>query len=173
MRVLCPALSFLFGATIGILALSKAKFLYICVPALLVLSLQNNRKGFLALVAIIMVVSPWIYRNYSSFDKVAISDRGKTVLAVRTILTSEPTGGERLCMVYAFTHPKLQRYLSLSSGLVMRIFPMAGYAKGQTERHVLIWAQLKSHALPLCTTRLYPTGLLESSIFIRPILRGN
>lgn len=59
-------------------------------------------------------MSPWIFRNYEQFNEPAIAKRGKTVAAVRVILTSEPTFEEQLCMTYAFTHPSLQHYVEKS-----------------------------------------------------------
>lgn len=100
--------SIFLGLSFGFLALTKAQFLYICFPVILVLFFVNSRKALVVFVVVAAVITPWIYRNYILFDEMQIAARGKTVAAVRVILTSEPTTQERLCMAYAFSHPALR-----------------------------------------------------------------
>jgi len=110
-------ISIVLGLVLGVLALTKAQYLYICFPLALVLLFVNRRNSVLAISAFAVVVSPWIFRNYELFNEPAIAKRGKTVLAVRIILTSEPSSEERLCMAYAFTHPSLQHYIEKTLGI--------------------------------------------------------
>ena len=103
--------SALLGLMLGLLALTKAQYLFIGAPLILFLLFFSRKCFALTLAALFIVLSPWIYRNYNLFNEPAIAVRGKTVAAVRVILTSEPTSQEQLCMVYAFTHPLLQHHL--------------------------------------------------------------
>lgn len=103
--------SFVFGLTLGLLALAKAQYLFICVAPLLFLFFFNPRRAALSMITLFIVVSPWIWRNYDLFNQLTIAERGKTVAAVRIILTSEATAQERLCMAYAFTHPSWQHHV--------------------------------------------------------------
>ena len=110
-------LSALLGLVIGLLALTKAQYLFICVPMFFVFFYFNRKNTLLAITIFIMVVSPWIFRNYQLFNQLAIAERGKTVATVRVVLTSEPSSEERMCMAYAFTHPFLQHYLNKTLGI--------------------------------------------------------
>ena len=101
----------LLGIFLGFLALTKAQFLYISIPVIFILLLNNKNKAFIVFLAMFFICAPWIFRNYTLFGEPAIADRGKTVAAVRLVLTSEPTSQEYPCMAYAFSHPKIQPYL--------------------------------------------------------------
>ena len=107
----------LFGILSGFLALTKAQFLYICIPVIFILLVNNKKKAFIIFLAMFFVCAPWIYRNYTLFGEPAIANRGKTVAAVRIILTSEPTPQEYPCMAYAFSHPEIQPYLESFLGV--------------------------------------------------------
>lgn len=114
------------GISLGILALTKAQFLYICLPVFFVLFYDNKKKSFITFVALLIVVTPWLYRNYTLFGEPAIAKRGKTVAAVRIILTSEPTSQERLCLAFAFSHPVLQPSLESLLGINKLDFSQGG-----------------------------------------------
>jgi len=92
--LLAPILS---GLLFGMLALTKAVFLYICVPIILLLILyytlgrrQMNAPPQWAaitalMVAFVMVVSFWMVRNKVALDRFEISGRGGDVLLVRAL----------------------------------------------------------------------------------------
>jgi hypothetical protein len=77
----------------GMLTLIKAhfEFLLLINVVLLILSFnklginRSHRKNYLMLhvLTIILVVSPWIVRNYINFHKIMISERGGIILAYR------------------------------------------------------------------------------------------
>jgi len=96
------------GIFLGFLVLTKAQFIYICLPAIFILLLKNKNKAFIVFLGIFLVCAPWIYRNLTLFGDPAIAIRGKTVAAVRLFLTAEPTSAEYPCMAYAFSHSKIQ-----------------------------------------------------------------
>ena len=125
-RYLAPVV---FGLFLGGLALTKAQFLYICLPVFLILSLKDVKKAFLVMLTMFLVCAPWLYRNYALFGEPAIANRGKTVAAVRLALTSETTPQEYPCMAYAFSHPEIQPYLE--SFLSVKKFDFAQGGKCQ------------------------------------------
>ena len=98
----------LLGVSFGLLALTKSQFLFISIPVFFVLFCVDRKRAIMVTVSSIIVLTPWMYRNFSSFNKFSISDRGKIVAAIRTIMTSESTTQEHWCMAFAFTHPAWQ-----------------------------------------------------------------
>jgi hypothetical protein len=118
--------SALLGLILGLLALTKAQYLYFSAPLIFALFYFNRKNSVFAIIAFSIVVSPWIYRNYELFNDPAIAKRGKTVAAVRVMLTSEPTFEEQLCMAYAFTHPSLQHYVEKLLGISNSDFVSGG-----------------------------------------------
>ncbi len=107
-RYLAPVV---FGLFLGVIALTKAQFLYISLPVFLILFLKDVKKAFVVMLTMFLICTPWLARNYALFGEPAIASRGKTVTAVRLALTSETTPQEYPCMAYAFSHPGLQPYL--------------------------------------------------------------
>lgn len=99
------------GLCLGLLTLTKAQFLYISIFPIAWLYWKSWRKGFMALLAMSIVVLPWLARNYHLFEEISISERGQTVLAIRFILTAKPHLAERKCMIYAFSHPQIRTSL--------------------------------------------------------------
>jgi len=122
-RYLAPVL---LGTCLGFLSLTKAQFLYISIPVILILFVSNKKKALIVMIALLAVTAPWLYRNYTLFGDPAIAKRGKIVVSVRVALTSEPTSREHLCMAYAFSHPALQSYLEPFLGVVQRDFSRGG-----------------------------------------------
>lgn len=114
------------GISIGFLALTKAQFLYISIPLFFILSVNNKKRAFTVLFALLVVTTPWIYRNYTLFGDPAIAKRGKTVATVRVVLTNEPSVQGHLCMAYAFSHPRIQPYLESFLGVTKIDFSQGG-----------------------------------------------
>jgi hypothetical protein len=92
------------GMALGLLALTKAQFLFIAGVPIVAVGFFS-RKATRTLLAFALVVAPWIVRNALLFGEPWISQRGKTVAAVRLIMVSESREQERACMAFAFTHP--------------------------------------------------------------------
>jgi 4-amino-4-deoxy-L-arabinose transferase-like glycosyltransferase len=111
-----PGTALAAGLTLGLLALTKAQFLYIPLVPLLILAWRYRRHAAIAAAVFLLVVTPWMVRNALLFDHYTIAERGKTVAAVRLMLTIAPSGSEYRCMAYAFSHPDLR--------------PAAGHALG-------------------------------------------
>ncbi len=122
-RYLAPVL---LGTCLGFLSLTKAQFLYISIPLMIVLFVNNKQKALILLLALFVVTAPWLYRNYTFFDDPAIAKRGKIVASVRLVLTAEPTSREHLCMAYAFSHPAIQPYLESFLYITQRDFFQVG-----------------------------------------------
>lgn len=114
------------GAACGLLALTKAQFLYIALAPLLLLLFVRRKQATAALVCFALFVSPWIMRNSLLFDEPAISERGKTVAAVRLVMTLEPMGIERSCMAVAFSHPDLRTAFGGALGIELQDFERGG-----------------------------------------------
>jgi len=100
-----------FGCTYGFLTLTKAQFLYIALVPIIAIFFASKRQTIFAVLGFILIVSPWMVRNHVLFGKLAISERGKTVAAIRLVMTSESTPGERDCMAFAFSHPRLRPWI--------------------------------------------------------------
>lgn len=93
------------GLALGLLALTKAQFLYIAFIPIIALGFMSKKQAGIALLVFALVVTPWLARNTFTFGKPAISERGKIVAAVRMIMVTEHRQSERACMAFAFTHP--------------------------------------------------------------------
>jgi 4-amino-4-deoxy-L-arabinose transferase-like glycosyltransferase len=81
--------SCLSGLVLGILVLTKSIFIFIpiflfplyFIKNISVLSKQHTNKlefvrMFIFAIGVLLVISPWIYRNYTHFDKLSVADRG-------------------------------------------------------------------------------------------------
>jgi 4-amino-4-deoxy-L-arabinose transferase-like glycosyltransferase len=110
------------GLALGLLALTKAQFLYIAFIPIVVLGFVSRKQAGLALLAFALIVTPWIARNTAAFGQSAISERGKTVAAVRLIMVSEHRDNERACMAYAFTHPGWREQIGGWTGVSLQDF---------------------------------------------------
>jgi|GEM_PF-3539044 len=117
---------FLLGTFLGILALTKAQFLYISFPLIFILFVINKKKALIVIFALLVVTAPWLYRNFTLFGDPAIAKRGKIVASVRVVLTAEPTAREHLCMAYAFSHPAIKPYLEPFLGITKPDFSQGG-----------------------------------------------
>lgn len=101
------------GATMGLLALTKASSIYINVVALLllvaVMLLARQRMqvsvgriatwGLAMGLGLAVVVAPWMVRNHLQFDSVRISDRGGLILHGRATLNNM-TNDEVIGLIY-------------------------------------------------------------------------
>jgi len=84
------------GMSLGLLALTSAVYLYF-IPVLAVLTcltyiidrrnIKIVKAGFVAVLIALLVRAPWLYRNYSQFDKLSISGRDSTILSIRASFT--------------------------------------------------------------------------------------
>jgi len=116
------------GLALGFLALTKAQFLYISFVPIAALGFirKNKKQGGFALLIFALVVTPWIIRNAITFDKPAISERGKTVAAVRMIMVVEHRQNELACMAFAFTPPKWREKIGGMLGISRQDFNQGG-----------------------------------------------
>lgn len=114
------------GVALGFLALTKAQFLFAGVVPVIALAFASRRRAAWALVAFAFLVSPWIARNALLFGKPAISERGKTVAAVRLSLLAQHLPSERACMLYAFTHPRWRPFVGEMISVEARDFDRGG-----------------------------------------------
>lgn len=110
------------GLTLGLLALTKAAFLYIGIVfvalLLLVDVVKRLRTGTLSAEALApflitalalgTTVAPWITRNYLEFGKLQLAERGAEVMATRVLLTERPFSGS----LYFFTPSSLRPWLT-------------------------------------------------------------
>jgi len=110
------------GLALGLLALTKAQFLYIAFVPIVALGFISKKQAGFALLAFTLVVTPWIIRNTVTFAKPAISERGKTVAAVRMIMVTEYRQSEYACMAFAFTHPKWREKVGGMLGITLQDF---------------------------------------------------
>lgn len=110
------------GLALGLLALTKAQFLYIPLIPLLILAWRYRRHAAVAAGVFLLVVTPWMVRNALLFDHYTIAERGKTVAAVRLMLTVAPSGSEYRCMAYAFSHPSLRPAAGKITGISAQDF---------------------------------------------------
>ncbi|NDL64124.1 hypothetical protein [Acerihabitans arboris] len=101
-------LSFFLGISIGLLTLTKAQYLYIAAFPLLSLYFIDKKSMVFAICSSIIIISPWLARNYILFDKYSIAERGQIVASLRYILTVEPGSSEYPCMAYSFLAPDLR-----------------------------------------------------------------
>lgn len=119
------------GACFGILTLTKAATLYVFAGMMLVLLTsyargsdpprRAQRVGLLALMAgvFLIVVVPWIGRNYQAFGKPQISDRGGLVLYTRALMNGvNPV--EYRGSFYVWARPRLQPYVGSILGFSAR-----------------------------------------------------
>jgi 4-amino-4-deoxy-L-arabinose transferase-like glycosyltransferase len=89
--------SVIAGIVFGMLALVKASILYVFVGVIVIIivtaAVQWGRTsdrstaihGLLLLVGFVIVVAPWMYRNYVYFDTFSIARRGGGVLSIRVM----------------------------------------------------------------------------------------
>ena len=94
------------GLSLGLLALTKAQFLYISFIPIFVICIFCKKQAIYALLIFSLIVTPWVVRNTITFGEPAISKRGETVLAVRMVMVAEHRQSELSCMAFAFTHPE-------------------------------------------------------------------
>lgn len=105
------------GLALGLLALTKAQFLYIAFIPIVALGFMSKKQAGFALLVFALVVTPWLARNTITFGKPAISERGKIVAAVRMIMVTEHRQSERACMAFAFTHPSWREPIGKAMGI--------------------------------------------------------
>ena len=119
------------GLVFGILTVTKAASLYIFAGIILVLAAtyvrgaeRPQRALRLALLGLqiagfVVVVAPWIARNYEDFGKAQISDRGGLVLYTRALMDQvDPL--EYRGTFYVWARPSLQRYVGSVLGFSAR-----------------------------------------------------
>lgn len=83
---------FLSGILLGLLTLTKAHFLYFALPLCIYYTFilkkfdKKNllKKLSLFILTFVLVLLPWLYRNYTKFNKVAICQRAGDVLLIRS-----------------------------------------------------------------------------------------
>lgn len=77
------------GAVFGFLVLAKSIFIFLPILILPIYFLRERRHGLknilLFIFAFLVVVSPWVYRNYVNFGKVSIADRGGMLMYLHSI----------------------------------------------------------------------------------------
>ena len=105
------------GLALGLLALTKAQFLYIAFIPIIVLGFINKKQAGFVLLTFALIVTPWIARNTVTFGEPAISERGKTVAAIRIIMVTEHRQSEHACMAFAFTHPQWREQIGKVLGI--------------------------------------------------------
>ncbi len=116
------------GVALGLLALTKAAFLYIGIVFIGLLLLVDVAKRLrtrtmptkvlapylVAGLALLVTVAPWIARNHIELGKAQLAERGAEVMATRVLLTEQPFLGS----LYFFSPPSLREWL---------IGPLTGY----------------------------------------------
>ncbi|MCR4283779.1 MAG: glycosyltransferase family 39 protein [Parcubacteria group bacterium] len=79
----------LSGLVFGILALTKSIFIFLPVLILPIYLLKDRKYGLKNIVlfffAFLVIVSPWVYRNYINFGNMAIADRGGMLMYLHSI----------------------------------------------------------------------------------------
>jgi hypothetical protein len=168
-RCLAPAF---LGTFLGFLALTKAQFLYISIPLLIVLFVDNKQKALIVLLALLAVTGPWLYRNFTLFDDPAIAKRGKIVASVRVVLTAEPNAHERLCMAYAFSHPAIQPYLEPLLGVTQQDFFQGGKCRKLNREICFDMGTKRVHCAPFPEDAYFPDWTSKVQYFYRGYYAG-
>ncbi len=79
----------LSGFVFGILVLTKSIFIFLPIFILPIYLLKERKYGLknicIFILAVLIVVLPWLYRNYMNFGKIAIADRGGMLLYLHSI----------------------------------------------------------------------------------------
>ena len=119
------------GLCFGVLTLTKAATLYIFAGVILVLAASYARGADrpqrvprlallgLQVAAFMVVVAPWIARNYEAFGKAQISDRGGLVLYTRALM-DQVNSVEYRGSFYVWARPRLQPYVGSVLGFSAR-----------------------------------------------------
>ena len=114
------------GLLFGVLVLTKAAMFYVsaglfftllcllAVPRRLMPQRPSAAQVLVLTVTCVLVVLPWIYRNYTHFGSFQIADRGGGVLYVRAIKNSM-TREEYIGSFYVWA-PGLRRFVGLALG---------------------------------------------------------
>jgi len=125
------------GACFGVLTLTKAATLYVFAGMMLVLLVgyargsdlprRARRVGLLALMAVafLLCVVPWIGRNYLTFGKPQISDRGGLVLYTRALM-DQVSSVEYRGSFYVWARPALRPYVGSFLGFSDRDLELGG-----------------------------------------------
>jgi len=114
------------GVCFGLLALTKSAMLYVffgavvCIVAVGALFARDRwQQGLAALTLMLvccgLVVAPWMYRNYSLFDRFQISERGGMALLTRA-LNNEMTSEEYQGAFYAWAPKPLRPWVGSALG---------------------------------------------------------
>lgn len=126
--------SALAGVLLGLLILTKAAFLYIStvvlIITLLVFFLQNKPKRIILnhivlIFMTIILVLPWMYRNYELLGKFEVAGRGSVVLMTRAY-KSQMTDEEFKGAFYAYAPASLKRVMKNITGFNYRDRELGG-----------------------------------------------
>lgn len=168
-RWLAPVL---LGIFLGFLALTKAQFLYISAPVIIILFVNNKQKALTVVFALLIVTGPWLYRNFILFADPAIAKRGKIVASVRVVLTAEPTAREHLCMTYAFSHPAIQPYLEPLLGITKPDFSQGGKCQKLNREICFDMGTKRVHCGPFPEDAYFPDWASKVQYFYRGYYAG-
>jgi hypothetical protein len=168
-RHLAPVL---LGIFLGILALTKAQFLYISIPVIFILFVNNRQKALIVIFALLVVTAPWLYRNFTLFGDPAIAKRGKIVASVRVVLTAEPTAREHSCMAYAFSHPATQPYLEPLLGVAQPDFSQGGKCQKLNREICFDMSSKRVHCAPFPEDAYFPDWTSKIQYFYRGYYAG-
>ena len=144
------------GLAIGLLALTKAAYLYIGIVFILVLFLVDRVKLFrqpnaqslrqlrvnyaVLLGAFLLTLAPWLVRNAVSMGNFGIAERAEDVIGLRMLLAEEPPLG----MIYAYSPSPLQRRLGSVLGYSRADLASGGRLDGITFVKERRWEIYKS-----------------------------